>query len=122
MDVLTEDYINPFQVKMYKLRLVRLNSGVPAPDDVAQSLLSIEKMGAKQHKEFLEKQIQSSTSFHQPFIRNKVLEFKSVVNNISLKNGKKSVEVNNDILAKLFSISLKEDKQIDFEKALNAHY
>ena len=91
MDVLTEDYINPFQVDMDKQRLVCFRPGVPVRDEVAESLLSIEEMGAKQHKEFLEKQIQSNTSFHQAIKRNKVLGFKSVAKKKSLKNGRKSV-------------------------------
>ena len=117
MNALTEDYINPFQVDVDKQRLVYFSSGVPVRDEVAESLLSIEEVGAKQHKEILEKQIQSYTSFHQLIKRNKVLGFKSMAKKTSLKNGRKSVEVNRDILAKLFIISLKEDKQIDFEKA-----
>ena len=36
----------------------------------------------------------------------------------SLQNDRKLVEENRDILAELFSIPLKEDKQIDFEKVL----
>ena len=36
----------------------------------------------------------------------------------SLKNARKFVEENRDILAELFSIPLKEDKQTDFEKVL----
>ena len=41
-----------------------------------------------------------------------------MVKKISLKNRRKLIEINRDILAKPLSISLKEDKQIDFEKAL----
>lgn len=36
----------------------------------------------------------------------------------SWQNARKLVEENRDILAELFSIPLKEDKQIDFEKVL----
>ena len=75
-------------------------------------------MGAKQHKEFLEKQIQSSASFHQPMKRNNVLRLKSMAKKAPLRNGRKLIDVNRDILAKLFVISRKEEKQIDFEKAL----
>ena len=114
MNALTEDYINPFQVDV---RDESMCDPFPVRDEVAESLLSIEEVGAKQHKEILEKQIQSCTSFHQLIKRNKVLGFKTMAKKTSLKNGRKSVEVNRDILAKLFIISLKEDKQIDFEKA-----
>ena len=118
MDILTEDYINSFQVDVDNQRLRCLSSGNSVRDEFAESLHSIEEVGAEQHKEFLEKQIQSNISFHQPTERNKVLGFKGMVKKTSLKNGRKLVEVNKDILAKLFSISLKEDKQIDFERAL----
>ena len=106
MNVLTEDYINPFQVDVDKQRLVCLSSGVPARVEIADSLPSIEEMGAKQHKDFLEKEIQSNTSFHQPTRTNKVLGFKSMAKMTFLKNGRKSIKVNRDILANLFSISL----------------
>ena len=72
-------------------------------------------MGAKQHKEFLEKQIQSSASFHQPMKGNNVLRFKGMAKKAPLSNRRKSIDVNRDILAKLFGISRKEEKQIDFE-------
>ena len=46
-----------------------LRSGVPVRDEVAKSLRSIEEICAKQHKEFLENQIQSNTNSHQPSVR-----------------------------------------------------
>lgn len=118
MDVLMEDYINPFQFDVDKQRLICLSYGVLVPDKVAESLLSIEEMDVKQHEDFLEKQIQSNPSFHLPIKRNKVLGSKSMVKTTSLKNGKNQVEVSRDILPKLFSISLTEDIHIKFEKAL----
>ena len=103
---------------MDKQRLVCLSYGVLVPDEVAKSLLSIEEMGVKQHEDFLENQIQSNPSFHLPIKRNKVLGSKSLVKKTSLKNDKNEVEVSRDILPKLFSTSLTEDKHIKFEKAL----
>lgn len=118
MYVLTEDYINPFKVDVDKQRLVWLSSGVLVPDEVFESPLFIEEMGAKQHEEFLEKQIQSSPSFHLPIKKNKVLGSKSMAKNTSFENGRNSVDTSRDILPKLFRISLNEDKHKKFETAL----
>ena len=46
---------------------------------------------------------------------NNVLRFKGMAKKAPLSNRRKSIDVNRDILAKLFGISRKEEKQIDFE-------
>ena len=63
MAFLMEDYINPSsqpKVDLDEQRLVCLGSGGPVRDEVVKGLRSVEEMGAKQHKEIFEKQIQSN--------------------------------------------------------------
>ena len=54
---------------------------------------------------------------HEPIKRNPKLGFKSLNKKTVLKN-KKSVEANRDMLAKLLAICIKQERKIDFQKAL----
>ena len=58
-----EDYINSSsqpKVDLDKQRLVCLGSGGPVRDEVVKGLSAVKEVGVKQHKEILEKQIQSN--------------------------------------------------------------
>ena len=56
-------------------------------------------------------------AFHDPIKRYTIKSFGCNTKKTVLSN-KKSIDVNRDILAKLLSISIKQEKKIDFEKAL----
>ena len=58
-----EDYIDSSsqpKVDLDKQRLVCLGSGGPVRDEVVKGLSAVKEVGVKQHKEILEKQIQSN--------------------------------------------------------------
>ena len=119
IEVLTEDYINPFQADVEKDKIVCLSSGVPVSQEIADSLLSLENNGKNQYKDFVNKRILTKEiAIHNPIKRNPIKNFNTSRRKTVLKGGKKTIEVNRNILAKLFSISLKQDEKIDFQKAL----
>lgn len=63
MAFLMEDYIDSSsqpKVDLDKQRLVCLGSGGPVRDEVVKGLSAVKEVGVKQHKEILEKQIQSN--------------------------------------------------------------
>ena len=63
MAFLMEDYIDSSsqpKVDLDEQRLVCLGSGGPVRDEVVKGLSAVKEVGVKQHKEILEKQIQSN--------------------------------------------------------------
>lgn len=116
--VIQEDYINPFGLTVDKEKLVCLSSGVPLIDEVTNDILSLHETGKKQHQTFVDERLkEKSVTFHTPIKRNPVKTFKFNVKKTITKNNK-TIEVNRDILSKLLSIAIKQDKKIDFEKSL----
>ena len=85
----------------------------------AENILSLPEKGRTQHQEFLKDRLQTrNVAFHDPIKRNANKGFGTNTKKTVLSN-KKSIDVNRDILAKLLSISTKQqEKKIDLEKAL----
>ena len=117
MNTLMNEYINPFDVLLEKDELVCLSSGVPLNSEATEFLLSSYAMGKERRDELVKTEI--SESFHESIHRCKISTFKVMTKKTTTSNNK-SIEVNRDILGRLLSISLKENKTIDFVKAL--HY
>ena len=122
MKVFCEDYINPFGLEIETDALINVSSGVPLPNDIADELLSISKVGANRYEQFKNERLvePQAKGFHEPISRCKIKGFKhnKVKVSIAKNNVIKSLEVNRDILAKILSISVQSGKPIDFEKAL----
>ena len=110
MNTLMNEYINPFDVLLEKDELVCLSCGVPLNSRATEFLLSSYTMGKERRDEFIKTQI--SESFHEPIHRCKISTFKVMAKKTTTSNNK-SIEVNRDILERLLSISLKENKTID---------
>ena len=118
MQVLVEDYINPFGFDVEKDDLVSLSSGTPLNLDATDFLLSVRDVDKEKHQIFVDSRLRrKDVAFHDPIKRVKVSNFSSAVKKTTMKN-KKSVDVNRDILGKLLSTSVKLGKTVDFEKAL----
>ena len=118
VNVLTDDYINPFGINIEKDSLVSLSSGMAVSEDISEYLLSLPDFGKEQSSNFIKSRIQQKEiPFHDPIKRNHTKGFNLKNKKTRMKN-KKSVDVNRDILARLLYISTKKGKTIDFEKAL----
>ena len=53
MEVLTEEYLDPFSIDLNKDTLVNLSSGVALPQNIADELLAIPEKGMELAKEFV---------------------------------------------------------------------
>ena len=118
INVLTEEYINPFDPIIDSSKLVNLSSGVPVNDC---DICDIWSAGNTAFETFTNQRIYSNTvAFHDPIKRNKVTLFQQSTKSVTLqKNGAtKTIEVNRNIIGKLLSISAKVSKPIDFEFTL----
>ncbi|MEM7298253.1 MAG: hypothetical protein AAF391_08310 [Bacteroidota bacterium] len=119
INVLKEEYIDPFGINVEKERLINISSGVPLPSESEEYLLKSEERGREQHSNFVKERILTDeVLFHSPIKRNKLLNFQT--NSFKQSKAKnKSTEVNRDILSMLLSLSVRKQKVIDFQTALS---
>ena len=118
INVLSEEYINPFDQFLDHSKLINLSSGVPLEINY---VLKSWDTGEQQFKTFTKEYISSNVkSFHDPIRRNKITLFKQTSKSVTVsRNGKTSiVEVNRNIIGKLLAISAKRSKAVDFEVSL----
>ena len=121
MRILTEEYLDPFDIGIELTELVNLSSGIPLPDDIAVDILSIPTKGEQLANDFKDQRLKSTRKeFHTPITRNNYKLFKTATKTVVAKtsNAVKTIEVNRNILGKLLYISANNDKPIDFETAL----
>ena len=119
--VLKNEYINPFGGDIGKSELYNLSSGVPLHRSIAESILSVRKVGITKYDESEKSRLISKEKpFHDPIKRNKVKLFKdsTVKNTIKTKDKETIIEVNRNILGKLLSITASSEHNIDFQKVL----
>ena len=118
INVLSEEYINPFDQFLDHSKLINLSSGVPLE---INDVLKCWDTGEQQFKTFTKECISSNVkSFHDPIRRNNITLFKQTSKSVTVsRNGKTSiVEVNRNIIGKLSAISAKRSKAADFEVSL----
>ena len=100
MKVFCEDYINPFGLEIETDTLINVSSGVPLPNDIADELLSISKVGADRYEQFKNERLvePQAKGFHEPISRCKIKGFKhnKVKVSIAKNNIIKSLEVNRE--------------------------
>ena len=110
VEVLQGHYINPFEINTDKDKLFCLSSTLAVSEEILEHLLTLDEKGKFQYTEFVKKRLSTNERlFHEPF---KSLNKKTVLKN------KKSVEANRHKLAKLLPICIKQERKIDFQKAL----
>ena len=86
MNVMTEEYINPFDESLEKDCLYNLSSGIQVESEIAYEISQVKSKGDAQYNEFVKNRIKSTdVPIHDPIKRNKLLLF---------KNASKKVEVN----------------------------
>ena len=123
MDVLQEEYMNPFSVLLDENQLYNLSSGVPVESDLTEKILAVESTGTEIAKTFATERLltNGTKKFHDALPRNKIWSFKNVSKKIVVKKNQKerTVEVNRDILGLLVRLSLcSGPPSVDFERAL----
>ena len=121
INVLKEEYVNPFDSNLDKGLVVNLSSGIAVAEEVAEEITSTDSSGKDDYQTFCKDRLESKkVNFHDPISRKKLTLFSSTGQTVSVEKDKKlkSVEVNRNILELLFSASAKSGQVIDFAKAL----
>ena len=114
IDVLENEYINPFSLNLDIGQLYNLSSGVPKESGL-EELLLIEESGSIAVREFLEKRILTSeVNFHDPIRRVKTPTFQETRVKLKKNGSEKIVYANRDIISLLLSLSTRFEKSIDF--------
>jgi len=120
INVLNNDYINPFSANISKDTLVNLSSGVELEEDVSNAILNIYKTGQQQYECFVKERIilGRTKNLQDTIKRNKLQNFSTNNKIKNVPNKTKGIEINRDILAKMLFITHNKGKVIDFQKAL----
>ena len=121
INVLTDEYINPFANSLDKESLYSLSSGLPVESDIATGILRIKEMGEEQYHTFIDSRIKTTeVKIHEPITCNKLLLFKNACKKVEVikTNNHLLAEINRNILEKLLSYSAKSGRAINFQTAL----
>ena len=108
MEILKEEYVNPFDVNLTQRQLVNLSSGVALPDEMTSEILSARSVGEEECEKFCSERLESNkVKFHEPIKRKKLPLFSNSSRKITIEENKKakSIEVNRNILGTLLSFS-----------------
>ena len=67
MEILKEEYVNPFDVNLTQGQLVNLSSGVALPDEMTSEILSARSVGEEECEKFCSERLESNkVKFHEP--------------------------------------------------------
>ena len=110
------NFTNPFEI-LENNSLICLSSGMRVPQDTAETMVKIDKLGSIQYEEFIKKRLdKKDTAIHAPIKKNKLKTFlvlkKSVIKNKSIKEVKITAQRN--VYAQLFMLAQGND--FDYEK------
>ena len=61
VEVLRNDFMNPFDSNIDKDKLLNLSSGIPVNDDFAEDIIKIKDRGIDSYNEFVEKRLNLRT-------------------------------------------------------------
>ena len=122
VNVLSSEYINPFDSGLDKDYLVSLSSGVPLQDrEAVERILSLRKVGEESYNDFKRDRLsKKKIKFPHLIKRNELSLFSNTNKSIEIKTSTKTkvVEFNRNIVGTLLAYSARNEKMIDFEKAL----
>ena len=109
VNVLSSEYINPFDSGLDKDYLVSLSSGVPLQDkEAVERILSLRKVGEESYNDFKRDRLSwKKIKFHHPIKRNELSLFSNMNKFIEIKTSTKTkvVEFNRNIVGTLFAYS-----------------
>ena len=117
-DVITKEYLNPFDAGIDASQLYNLSSGMPVETVLGDSILKVWSNGKTLYEEFVAKRIRSTEmKVHDPIKRQELTLFKNAGKTVTVKakNKREIIEANQNVLGKLLAHSA---KTIDFERAL----
>ena len=123
MDVIENQYINPFGLDVDKDDLVNISSGTSLPHNIADEVVNQLEKGKELADHFTENRLfDSKVKFHNAITKNDCKSFKGLKKTCIVKNKKTgaqtTVEANRNILGALNSFSLKTGIAVDYRKAL----
>ena len=123
MNVLRNDFIDPFSTDLDSDKLYNLASGSYLPDDIAESLLSVQQRGTLSRDTFFERlnsESANETLYFSPIKRVEWKSFTDVIKKlkISAKGKSKEITVQWDILGILAAKSQQHNAAINIDKAL----
>ena len=124
MEVLKEDFINPFNSSLDRDKLYNLASGRPLPDSIADELLGSYERGKEMFSMFqkrLEIGEEEAAGFFDPIKRCPWKGFGDAEKKIKVtaKGKSKDIAVQRDILGLLVASSYEEQSSVDIDKALS---
>ena len=120
-DVITKEYLNPFDAGIDASQLYNLSSGMPVETVLGDSILKVWSNGKTLYEEFVAKRIRSTEmKVLNPIKRQEFTLFKNAGKTVTVKakNKQEIIEANRSVLEKLLAHSAKSGKTIDFERAL----
>lgn len=123
INVLKNDFIDPFSTDLDHDKLYNLASGSYLPDDVAECLLSVKERGTLSRDTFFERLNSESANETLYFSPIKRVEWKSFTDvskklKVSTKGKSKEITVQRDILGILAAKSQQQNAAINIDKAL----
>ena len=126
IDVITNEYINPFGLDIDKNHLYNLSSGIAIEDSLATEIINLNTIGKELAVTFKQERMldieceKICKKFLDPLPRNKMRTFKNSAKTYVIVKDKvkTTVEINRNILRALLSFSAKANRPIDFDSAL----
>ena len=121
MNVLINEYLNPFDESKDPNYLSNMSSGEPVSNNLANNILNIHNEGLMLVEDFIIERINSNeVSFHRAISRKKTFTFSKTKQKVVMKNKNnvKIVEVNHNFLATLLCYNMETGKAINFANAL----
>jgi hypothetical protein len=122
IDVIENEYINPFGSNIEKGKLINISSGTSLEESIAIEIVTQMQKGGNLAETFNQERLKDKTTlFHQSIAKNNYKNFRNSSKTFKVKNkdGTYTIaEVNRNILGALASYSLKTGTAVDFEKAL----
>ena len=109
VNILTSEYISPFDSELDKDYLVSLSSGVPLQDkEAVERILSLRKVGEENYNHFKRDHLsRKKIKFHDPIKRNELSLFSNTNKSIEIKTSTKTKvgEFNRNIVGTLLAYS-----------------
>ena len=122
IEVVENEYINPFGLEVDKNSFVNISSGMSLPEEITDEVLNQLKKGKKLAEELTNNMwLSSNVKFHKAITKNNCKSFKNSRKACTVKSkrgAQETVEVNRNIFGALNSFSLKTGVVIDYKKAL----
>ena len=121
INVMTEEFLNPFDESLDSGELYNLSSGIPVAKEMVHQILSVKEVGQTCYQNFLETRLQKKENkIHDPIKRQKLALFKNTEKKVLIHRQQRQtvIEMNMNILGTLLAYSAKRERAIDFKNAL----